>query len=228
MPLAPRLADVLDPVEAGAVIDDDEWVAVEVRGAAHRDGGTLELDECRLVGVSLVGSAFDRFRATDVLFEDCDLSGVFADDADLLRVELRGCRLRGLVLPQARLRDVRIVGGSLDEASLRLASGSRVEITGSSLREADLYGIELAESHLTGCDLTGAELSAARLPGARLHGSVLDGVRGAEGLRGVVIDSAQVHPLALRVLAALDIEIDDEIDDGIDIAIDDGIDDDAG
>ncbi len=210
MPLPPRLADVLDPVEARAVIDDDEWVGLEIRGAAHRDGGTLELDECRLVGVSLVGSVLERLRATDVLFEDCDLSGVAVDAADLLRVELRGCRLRGVVLPQARLHDVRIVGGTLDEASLRLASGSRVEITGSSLREADLYGIELTESSLTGCDLTGAELSAARLPGARLHGSVLDGVRGAEGLRGVVIDSGQLHALALRVFAALDIEVDDD------------------
>ena len=41
--------------------------------------GRLELDECRLVGVSLVGSVLERLRATDVLFEDCDLSGVVVD-----------------------------------------------------------------------------------------------------------------------------------------------------
>ncbi len=211
MPLPPRVPGDLEEVDAGSIVDDDEWSGLQIRGEARLGGGSLEVDGCRLVGVSLVGSQLDRFRATDVLFEECDLSGLVADESDLLRVELRGCRLRGVVLPQARLRDVRVAGGSLDDASLRLAVGRRVEITGSSCRDADLYGAELTESRITGCDLTGVELSAARLPGARLQGSTLDGVRGAEALRGVVIDSAQVHPLALRVLAALDIEIDDEL-----------------
>lgn len=211
-PLPPRL-DALEPVDAESVVDDDEWSGLEIRGSARRDGGSLEIDGCRLVGVALVGSTVERLRVTDTVFEDCDLSGLVAEESDLLRVELRGCRMRGLVLPQSRWRDVRIDGASLDEASLRLASAGRVEITGSSLRDVDLYGAELADAALRSCDLTGVELSSAHLRGTHLQGSTLVGLRGADALRGVVIDPAQVHQVALGILAALEIVVDDDLDD---------------
>jgi hypothetical protein len=47
-------------------------------------------------------------------------------------------------------------------------------------------------------------------PGARFHGSSLADIRGGEYLRDIVIDSSQILPLALRVFAALGIQVDDD------------------
>ena len=48
------------------------------------------------------------------------------------------------------------------------------------------------------------------MPGARFHGSSLADIKGGEYMRDVVIDSAQVLPLALRVFAGLGIRIEEE------------------
>jgi hypothetical protein len=48
------------------------------------------------------------------------------------------------------------------------------------------------------------------MPGTRFHGSSLAEIRGGESFKDIVVDSTQVLPLALRVFAALHIEVDDE------------------
>jgi hypothetical protein len=42
-----------------------------------------------------------------------------------------------------------------------------------------------------------------------LHGSILDGLLGAGALRGLIIASDQILPLALPILTAHDITVDD-------------------
>ena len=59
-------------------------------------------------------------------------------------------------------------------------------------------------------NLTGAELSQATLTRARLHGSSFDTLRGAGALRGTTVSSAQILPVALQLLAVLEITVDDE------------------
>jgi hypothetical protein len=63
---------------------------------------------------------------------------------------------------------------------------------------------------LLGCDLARADFAKAKLTGAVLHRSRLDGVRGADALRGVVIGSDQMLPLSASLLAALGIVVDDD------------------
>lgn len=81
------------------------------------------------------------------------------------------------------------------------------------MRSVDLYEARLDDAHFANCDLGDAKFSKARIAGARLQGSKLDTIHGADSLRGVVIDSSQIIPLALRVFGALEITIDDESDE---------------
>ena len=60
----------------------------------------------------------------------------------------------------------------------------------------------------------GASFAKARATGARLHGSRLDGIRGADCLRGASFASDQVVELAWPVFAALGMVIDDELAPG--------------
>ena len=54
------------------------------------------------------------------------------------------------------------------------------------------------------------QFSQAELEGARLHGSTLGGIQGAGGLRGVVVSSDQIVPLAHALLDAMGVTIDDD------------------
>lgn len=78
------------------------------------------------------------------------------------------------------------------------------------LRGAEFSAGHFASTCFFDCDLDEAEFSQAVVPDARFHGSSLVDIKGGEYLRGIVIDSVQVLPLALRVFAALGIRVDDE------------------
>ncbi len=78
------------------------------------------------------------------------------------------------------------------------------------LRDADFHAATFSGVRLLSCDLTGADLSQATMAGTALHGSTVDNVRGADSLRGVVIGSDQVVPIAFPVFAAMGIVVDDD------------------
>jgi len=92
----------------------------------------------------------------------------------------------------------------------RMTTWDVAELRDVDLRDADFHAATLTGARLLGCDLTGADLSKAKLAGAALHGSTVEGIKGADSLRGVVIGSDQVLPVALPVFAALGIVVDDD------------------
>ncbi|HXW78778.1 MAG TPA: pentapeptide repeat-containing protein, partial [Acidimicrobiales bacterium] len=94
------------------------------------------------------------------------------------------------------------------------SSGDRVGFERCDLTNADLYAAQFPGSCFFDSDLTGAELSQASLAKARMHGSTLEALRGAVSLRGTTISSVQLVPVALQVLAVLEINVDDERDPG--------------
>ncbi|MDQ1467233.1 MAG: hypothetical protein QOH10_1648, partial [Actinomycetota bacterium] len=65
-------------------------------------------------------------------------------------------------------------------------------------------------SVFSGCDLSRAVFTKAAMVGTRLAGSTLDGLKGASALRGVVVGSDQVLPLALGLFGDLGIVINDD------------------
>lgn len=125
-------------------------------------------------------------------------------------VELRRCRLSGVDLSAARLNDVHLVECKLDEAGFAGATGERLRMDSCLLPRASLVGARIEHLRLYDCDLTEVDVSGARLDGARLHGSAIERLKGADGLRGVTIDSTQVVPFALRLFAARNIGVDDD------------------
>lgn len=210
-PFEPRLPESLDRLgPEGSGWDDDEidWCQQDITGSfASRGPSSLDISECRLSRVTLAGADVDRCLVTDVVLEDCDLSGASFPQARWSRVELRRCRLTGTSLAGARLDDVRFVDCKLDEAALDGSHGERLWFDGCTMRSTTLTGVTIEHLRITACDLTGADLSGARVAGARLHGSTLDRLAGVGSLRAVVVDPDQVVPLGLQLLAALEIEV---------------------
>jgi uncharacterized protein YjbI with pentapeptide repeats len=208
---SPLLADDLEPAADPALDDGEEWQGLAVTGdLSGRVAARVDISGCRIAGASFVAAELPHLRLRDVVLEDCDLAGAVLDDVVARRVELRRCRLTGLVASRSRWQDVAFVDCHLDDATFRRVMWERAELIGCRLRRADLTGSRFTASALLRCDLTGAVLSEATMAGTRLHGSTVEELVGAEGLRGVVIGRDQVVAVGAALLAGAGVLVDDE------------------
>jgi uncharacterized protein YjbI with pentapeptide repeats len=208
----PRLAAALAEVAHESLQSGDEWQneRVESGDLVDADADRVEITGCALRGVRLTGSRLEHLRLIDVLAVDCELSGAILTEATLWRVEFRNCRMSGLVISDSKLRDVRFRECKLDDANFRFVKAERVELDGCSLVEADFTESTFQGSAFLACDLRRAVLTKASMRGTRLAGSNVEELIGAGALRGVIVGTDQVLPLALAVFADLGIVVRDD------------------
>jgi uncharacterized protein YjbI with pentapeptide repeats len=170
----------------------------------------MTVEETHVLNSAFVSADLARLRLVDVLVEGTDFSGADMPEASFTRVTFKDCRMSGTVIPHAQLQDVTFSQCKLDGVNLRMVKGDRVLFDHVNLRKGEFSSAHVKSACFFDCDMSEAEVSLAVLPRARFHGSLLSGIRGAEYLRNIVIDSSQVLPLATRVFSALDIRIDDD------------------
>ncbi len=208
LPASLPVASVLD------ICALSEWEQLHLHGPATGPiPEELVITECLLREVSLSALSLNHARIRDVVFEQCDLSAVRLHDAVLTRVEFRNCRLSGVQMPMAGVRDVQFSDCKMDGANFRMSTLDRVRFRSCMLPSADFHASKCSMVAMFDCELTGADFSKAAARGTRLHGSVVDGLKGADALVGAVIDSTQVIPFALSLVAALRLEINDDRQD---------------
>ena len=192
--------------------DEASWDGIEVSGSfAGVVASLVDVNGCRLTGAVFTGAEIDKLRLVDTVVEDCEFSGAVLTRLSAVRVEFRRCRMSGVDVHGGDFRDVKFLDCKLDGANLRSTTWQRSGLEGCLLTEADFSSAKLGEAAIKQCDLRRADFTKAQAAGVTLHGSELEGVVGAEGLRGVLIGSDQVIPLALSVFSALGIRVQDEI-----------------
>jgi uncharacterized protein YjbI with pentapeptide repeats len=175
--------------------------------------GDLEgvlVEDSRIVRSSFTASDLHGLRLTDVLVEGSDFSGADMEEASFTRVTFSGCRMSGALLPRARMQDVTFSEVRLDGANFRMIEGERVVFDHTNLQRGEFSAAHLKTACFFDCDLSGADVSQVKFPGTRFHGSLLADIKGSEYLRDIVIDSAQVLPLAQGIFAGLNIRITDD------------------
>lgn len=205
-PLTPRGGDDVRP---GELIEEVRWA-----GGEPREWPTgVEVERSVLRGLRLTGLDLAELVLLDVVLEECELSGATCSDARWERVVFRRCRMSGLVASGLRATDLRFEACKLDQAWLRSASLDRCELVECDLSGSDLYGARVTRSAFRHCDLSEVEVSASEMEQVTLHGSTVDGLKGAESLRGLTIGSDQLVPLALPILGAMRIRVDDDAPD---------------
>ena len=177
---------------------------------SNGDLAGLLVEDSRIVHSSFTASDLHHLRLTDVVVEGSDFSGADMEEASFTRVTFAGCRLSGALLPLARMQDVTFSDVRLDGVNFRMIEGERVLFDHTNLQRAEFSAAHLKTACFFDCDLSGADVSQVTLPGSRFHGSVLTDIKGSEYLRDIVIDSAQVLPLAKGIFAGLHIRIDDD------------------
>jgi uncharacterized protein YjbI with pentapeptide repeats len=212
-PKPPRLPAALAEFDEPSGGDADSITESLLRGDfTDRWGEDRSLERSRMVQAQLIGAASNRLRAIDVRIEASDLSGSDFDESTFTRVVFHECRLSGAIFTRCSFRDVLFSGCRLNQANFAMSEASTMVFEDSDLQESDFYSASLNSSRFLDCNLTGAQFSKASTSSVRFHGSTLAELKGAQGLAGAVIESAQVLPVALAVLSELGIQIDDERD----------------
>ncbi len=170
----------------------------------------LQVEDSRIVGSSFTAADLSCLRLIDVVVEGSDFSGADMEEASFTRVTFTDCRMSGALLPRAQMQDVTFSEVRLDHVNFRMIEGERVVFDHVNLERGEFYSAHLKAACFFDCDLSGADVSQVKLPGARFHGSVLSEIKGSEYLRDVVIETAQVLPLANGVFAGLNIRVEDD------------------
>jgi uncharacterized protein YjbI with pentapeptide repeats len=210
-PDAPRLPTDLEPasVDAAAIESGDEWSRLVVADAELRDLAIpgLRFEESRLDRVDLSGSRLAHISLSDVELDGCNLSNVDARGGSLWRVRLARARLTGLSWTEGLVREAVLVDCRIDLSSFAATRLEQVVFERCLLMQADFQEARLRSVRFVDCDLSEADLSAARFDRCELRGCTIDGIRGAERLRGVAMPWEDILASAGTFAAAVGVTV---------------------
>jgi uncharacterized protein YjbI with pentapeptide repeats len=170
-----------------------------------------EIESARYANAVFTSREFDGMRATDVAFEDCELSAASMHDASFVRVAFRQCRMSGVSMAGTKFRDVTFIACKLDQANLRGCDFERCLFLDCDLRDASFNESSFVATQLNDCNLERGEFSFVKIDGLSLRGSQLHDLRGVGHLRNAVIGSDQVMSLAALLITHTGIEVDDDV-----------------
>jgi uncharacterized protein YjbI with pentapeptide repeats len=120
----------------------------------------------------------------DATYADVDWSTRHEMRFSARRVEIVRARLTGAQFPESTFIDVTFADCRADLASFRFAKLDRVVFRDCRLEEADFYGAQLKDVLFERCDMRLAILAEVKVACVELRGCNLEGVSGAEALRG--------------------------------------------
>ena len=146
-------------------------------------------------------------RLVDEELADASLANVDARGGELRRVVLRRCRLTGLLLTEGALRDVVLTECRADLTSFAACTIEQVVFEDCRLESASFQEARLRAVRFERCDLSDADLTGMRCERVELRGCTLDGVRGAEGLRGAALPWGDILGAAGTFANALGVRV---------------------
>jgi uncharacterized protein YjbI with pentapeptide repeats len=165
------------------------------------------LVEARLADVDASGGRIAGLRLVDVVCDRGNLANLAAPEPSLTRVVFTGTRLTGAQWTRGRITDAVFRDCRIDLATFAGTTFERVSFDGCMLGQADFGGALLRSVVFDHCDLTEADLGEVRIDGCELRACTLDGLVGAERLRGVGMPWADVVGNAALLASALGIRV---------------------
>jgi uncharacterized protein YjbI with pentapeptide repeats len=155
----------------------------------------------------LAGTVQRGWELADVVVERGNLANLAAPELTLRRVVFAGARLTGVQWTRGRVSDVVFRDCRIDLATFGGTTFERVTFDGCMLVQAEFREALLRSVRFDHCDLTEADLSGVRLDGCELRSCTLDGLLGADRLRGAAMPWADVVGHAGLLAGALGIRV---------------------
>jgi uncharacterized protein YjbI with pentapeptide repeats len=183
--------DELEPasVDAAAVESGDEWRRVRIVDAELADLAmpSLRFEEARLERVDLSGGRLAHLSLSDVELEGCNLANADVRGGSAWRARIMRSRLTGVSWTEGLIRDSVLSDCRIDLSSFAATRFDQVVFERCLLMQADFQEASLRAVRFVDCDLSEADLTDARFDRCELRGCTIDGIRGAERLRGIAM-----------------------------------------
>ena len=213
-PEGPRLSEVrVEGLDEGA-----EW-RLGPRGQFDRErfagvaGEGLDLSGAAFTECELVDWSADGARLAGARFVDTRVVGLNAPSLRAGRtvwrgVELVSSRVGAFEWFETEIAGLLIEGAKLGWVNLRAAKCQDVLIRDCRIDELDLAGAELARVRLERVTVGRLTLTGARVRDLDLRGASFSAIDGIDGLRGAVIDEAQLVEFAPLLAAHLGLRVE--------------------
>ena len=163
-----------------------------------------------MVDADLSGQTIKGWRLHDVAIERGSLANLVAAEPSLRRVTVTGARLTGAQWTRGSIVDVVFRDCRIDLATFAGTTFERVLFVGCLLQQAEFREALLRSVRFEHCDLTEADLTGLRIDGCELRSCTLDGLAGAERLRGAAMPWGDIIGHAGLFATALGIRVLDE------------------
>jgi uncharacterized protein YjbI with pentapeptide repeats len=190
-PQAPRIPDELDAatMDAASLDSGDEWRRVRMTDvdAAELALPSLRFEEARLERVDLGSGRLAHLSLSDVELESCNLANADVRGGSAWRTRIVRSRLTGVAWHEGLIRDTVLSDCRIDLSAFGATRLDQVIFERCLLMQVDFQATSLRRVRFVDCDLTEADVSDARFEGCELRGCTIDGMRGAERLRGVAM-----------------------------------------
>jgi uncharacterized protein YjbI with pentapeptide repeats len=190
-PEPPRLPDELEPaiIDVATVDSGDDWrrsrlVDVEAPELAVP---SLRFEESRLERVDLSGGRLAHLSLSDVELESCNLANADVRGGSAWRARVVRSRLTGVSWTEGLIRDTVLGDCRVDLSSFAASRLDRVVFERCLLTQVDFQDANLRAVRFVDCDLSEADVTEAKFTGCELRGCTIDGMRGAERLRGIAM-----------------------------------------
>jgi uncharacterized protein YjbI with pentapeptide repeats len=166
----------------------------------------------RLVDADMAGARDRGWQLADAVVERGNFANLAAPELTLSRVVFSGARLTGAEWTRGRLTDVVFRDCRIDLATFAGTTFDRVVFESCRLGQAEFREALLRSIRFEHCDLTEADLSGVRIDGCELRSCTLDGLVGAERLRGAAMPWGDIVGHAGLLASTLGIRLlgDDE------------------
>jgi uncharacterized protein YjbI with pentapeptide repeats len=213
-PEAPRVPGDLEPgsFEGAAVESGDEWRRVQLTDVAAPELAvpSLRFEESRLDRFDLSGGRLAHLSLSDVELEGCNLANAEVRGGSAWRAWIARSRLTGVSWTEGMVRDVVLSDCRIDLSSFAATRLEQVVFERCLLMQADFQEANLRAVRFVECDLTEADLMGARFERCELRGCTIDGIRGADRLRGVAMPWEDIVASVGTFAAAVGVTVLDE------------------
>ena len=213
-PEPPRIPEDLEPaaLDPAVVESGDEWRRVRLTDveAPELAMPSLRFEEARLERVDHGSGRLAHLALSDVELDGCNLANADVRGGSAWRTRIVRSRLTGLSWTEGMVRDTVLSDCRVDLSSFAETRLDQVVFERCLLMQADFQEASLRAVRFVDCDLTELDVTKASFARCELRGCTIDGMRGAERLRGIAMPWEDIVASAGTFAAAVGVTVIDD------------------
>jgi len=207
LPFVDLLRPHSGPLERAGVY---ETVHVDRRTFDDAEAPNTRFEECAFTSLSVTGCGLRRSKFHDVWLRGARVVGSNLAETQWWDAVVLSAAFAGVEAFSSQWRRVLFSGCKLDSVNFRDATFRDVVFEDCVLRDVDWSGSALRSVRFPGSALHRARFGKSELAGTDFRGATeLDMADGYTALKGAIIDSGQLVPIAPMLAAALGITVKD-------------------